>query len=88
MNSDQAFADEGRFRRVPVDRPLSSKEVGDLPEPEPVDATVTAPARPGAPVQLPLQPGQTRPQSGLPPGAPPVMPVGVPPPTPLPTPRP
>jgi Flp pilus assembly protein TadD len=89
MNSDRAFADEARFRRVPVDRPLSSKEVGDLPEPEPVDATVTAPTRPAGPKPLPLQPGQTRPQQGLPPGTPPLMPAGAPPPpTPLPTPLP
>lgn len=89
MNSDRVFADEGRFRRVPVDRPLSSSEVGDLPEPEPVDATVTAPKRPGVPKSLPLQPGQTRPQQGLPPGTPPLMPAGAPPPpTPLPTPGP
>ncbi len=88
MNSDRAFADQGRFRRVPVDRPLSTKEIGDLPEPEPVDATVT-PAKPVAPKRLPLQPGQTRPQSGLPPGTPPLVPAGAPPPpTPPPTPRP
>jgi tetratricopeptide (TPR) repeat protein len=89
MNSDQVFADQGRFRRAPVDRPLSSKDIGDLPEPEPVDATVTAPTKPAGPKSLPLQPGQTRPQQGLPPGMPPLVPAAVPPPpTPLPTPLP
>ena len=90
MNSDQVFADEARFRRVPVDRPVSSSEVGDLPEPEPVDATVTAPTKPAGektPKMLPLKPGQTRPQSGLPTGAPPLIPPAVPPPPP-PTPQP
>jgi len=88
MNSDQVFADEGRFRHAPVDRPLSSKQIGDLPEPEPVDATVFAPATPATPKALPLQPGQTRPQQGLPPGTPPLIPAAVPPPpppTPMPT---
>ncbi|HEX9302993.1 MAG TPA: tetratricopeptide repeat protein [Thermoanaerobaculia bacterium] len=91
MNSDQVFADEGRFHRAPIDRPLSSKEIGDLPAPEPVDATVTAPAKPAVPKPLPLQPGQTRPQQGLPAGTPPLLPPAVPPPpppTPLPTPLP
>jgi tetratricopeptide (TPR) repeat protein len=91
MNSDQVFADEGRFRRAPVDRPLSSKDIGDLAEPEPIDATVTAPTKPAVPKPLPLQPGQTRPQQGLPAGTPPLVPAAVPPPpppTPLPTPLP
>jgi tetratricopeptide (TPR) repeat protein len=92
MNSDQVFADEGRFHRAPIDRPLSSKEIGDLPEPEtePADATVTAPKKPAAPKPLPLQPGQTRPQQGLPAGTPPLIPAAVPPPpapTPMPTPH-
>jgi tetratricopeptide (TPR) repeat protein len=90
MNTDQAFADEGRFREVPVDRPLSTSDIQDLPAPEPVDATVTAPVTPKAPVSLPVRPGQTRPQGGsggLPPGAPPLLPAGAPPPpTPVPTP--
>jgi tetratricopeptide (TPR) repeat protein len=91
MNSDQVFADEERFRRAPVDRPLSSKDIGDLAEPEPIDATVTAPTKPAVPKPLPLQPGQTRPQQGLPAGTPPLVPAAVPPPpppTPLPTPLP
>lgn len=94
MNEDQAFADEARFRDVPVDRPLSSSEVEDPAAPEPVDATVTAPVTPQAPVSLPLRPGQTRPQQGQPlppatqpllPGTPPLRPAGAPPPPPLPT---
>ena len=91
MNTDQAYADEARFREVPVDRPLSNSDIEDSPSPEPVDATVTAPVTPKAPVSLPVRPGQTRPQggSGQPPGAPPVIPAGAPPPpTPLPTPIP
>jgi tetratricopeptide (TPR) repeat protein len=91
MNTDQKFADEERFREVPVDRPLSTSDIEDSPSPEPVDATVTAPVTPKAPVSLPVRPGQTRPQggSGLPPGTPPVIPAGAPPPpTPLPTPIP
>lgn len=75
MNSDQAWADKGRFRNVPTDRPLSSSDVGDSPSPEPVDATVTAPpAQAPPPARIPLQPGQTRPQQGLPPGTPPLAP--------------
>jgi hypothetical protein len=96
MSEDQAYADEGRFRKVPVDRPLSSSDIEDPLEPEPVDATVSAPVTPKAPASLPLRPGQTRPQRGqglppgtqpLPPGTPPILPVGAPPPPPpLPTP--
>jgi tetratricopeptide (TPR) repeat protein len=95
MNAGQAYADEVRFRDVPVDRPLSSSEVEDLSSPEPVDATVSAPKKPQAPASLPLQPGQTRPQGGqtpppgtqpLPPGTPPILPAGAPPPPPQPTP--
>ena len=81
IGSDHAYADTLRFRSAPVDRPLSTDDIEDSPAPEPVDATVTAP--PGRPVPLPLSPGQTRPQQGLPPGAPPV-----PLPTPEPTPQP
>jgi len=83
MIADQAWADRGRFRRLPTDRPLSSSEVEDSSAPEPVDATVTAPppASP-PPARIPLQPGQTRPQSGLPPGTPPIVPAGAPPPPP------
>ena len=88
MSSDRAWADEGRFRNVPIDRPLSSSEVEDTSALEPVDATVTAPAKHApAPVQMPRQVGQTRPQQGLPPGTPPLLPAGAPPP-PAPTPRP
>ncbi len=78
--NDQAYADEGRFRKVPVDRPLSESDIEDPPSPEPVDATVTAPVTPKAPATIPLRPGQTRPQGGqgLPPGAQPV-PTGTPP---------
>jgi tetratricopeptide (TPR) repeat protein len=87
MIVDQAWADERRFRRLPTDRPLSSTEVEDSSAPEPVDATVTAPpAASPAPARIPLQPGQTRPQQGLPPGTPPLMPAGAPPPPPQPTP--
>ncbi|HEY6066509.1 MAG TPA: tetratricopeptide repeat protein [Thermoanaerobaculia bacterium] len=87
MSADRAWADEGRFRPVPVDRPLSSSDIEDAPAPEPVDATVTAPpAASAAPARVPLQPGQTRPQSGLPPGTPPLLPAGAPPPPPYPTP--
>ena len=95
MNENQAYADEGRFRDVPVDRPLSSSDVEDPSAPEPVDATVSAPVTPRAPASLPLRPGQTRPQGGqglppgtqpLPPGTPPLLPAGAPPPPlPLPT---
>jgi tetratricopeptide (TPR) repeat protein len=86
MTADQAWADEARFRQLPTDRPLSSSEIEDAPAPEPVDATVTAPAAVSAPpARIPLQPGQTRPQQELPPGTPPLMPAEVPPP-PQPTP--
>lgn len=86
MTVDQAWADAERFRQLPTDRPLSSSEVEDAPAPEPVDATVAAPPPASAPpVRIPLQPGQTRPQQGLPPGTPPLMPAGAPPP-PQPTP--
>jgi hypothetical protein len=64
MNENQAYADEARFRNVPVDRPLTSSDVEDPSEPEPVDATVTAPVTPRAPATLPARPGQTRPQGG------------------------
>lgn len=88
MSSDRAWADEGRFRNVPTDRPLSSSEVEDAAAPEPVDATVTAPpTHAPATVQMPRQVGQTRPKQGLPPGTPPLLPAGAPPP-PAPTPRP
>jgi tetratricopeptide (TPR) repeat protein len=95
MNEDQAYGDEVRFRKVPVDRPVSTSDIEDAPAPEPVDATVTAPAAPRGPVSLPLRPGQTRPQQTqpstpgtqpLPPGTPPLLPAGAPPP-PTPTPR-
>lgn len=86
MKVDQAWADEGRFRQLPTDRPLSSKEVEDASAPEPVDATVTLPpAAPPPPARIPLAPGQTRPQQGLPPGTPPLVPAGAPPPPPQPT---
>jgi hypothetical protein len=93
MNSGHAWVDEGRFANVPVDRPISSSEVEDLPAPEPIDATVSpsgvAPT-PRPPARVPLAPGQTRPQqSGLPAGTPPLLPAGAPPPpTPVPTPVP
>ena len=83
MSSEHAWADEGRFANVPVDRPLSMSDVEDAPAPEPIDATVTpegvaAPSR--APGQVPLGPGQTRPQqSGAPAATPPVLPAGTPP---------
>lgn len=80
MAEDQAWADGARFRRVPTDRPLASSDVEDSLSPEPVDSTVSAPSDSSPPpVRMPLQPGQTRPQQGLPPGAPPL-----PPPTPVP----
>jgi tetratricopeptide (TPR) repeat protein len=98
MSEDQAYADERRFRKVPVDRPLSASDIEDPSAPEPVDATVSAPVTPKAPATLPLRPGQTRPMGGqtLPPGAPPlpprtppILPAGAPPPpTPLATPIP
>ena len=80
MAEDQAWTAGERFRRVPTDRPLASSDVEDSPSPEPVDSTVTAPSDTSPPpVRMPLEPGQTRPQQGLPPGAPPL-----PPPTPVP----
>ncbi len=72
MSSDQNFADRGRFRSAPVDRPLSADDIEDRSAPEPVDSKVSPPS--GGPVTLPLSPGQTRPQQGLPPGAPPPPP--------------
>ncbi len=72
MGSDQTYADAWRFRSAPIDRPLSTEDIEDRPAPEPVDSTVSPP--PGGPVGLPLSPGQTRPQQGLPPGAPPPPP--------------
>jgi len=81
MGPDHVYADAWRFRSAPIDRPLSTDDIEDSPAPEPVDATVKAPD--GRPVPLPLSPGQTRPQQGLPPGAPPL-----PPPAPEPTPPP
>lgn len=72
MRSDQGYADAWRFRSAPVDRPLSTEDIEDRSAPEPVDSTVSPPA--GGPVSLPLSPGQTRPQQGLPPGAPPPPP--------------
>jgi hypothetical protein len=83
MSDDQAYADEGRFRKVPVDRALSTSDVEDPAAPEPVDATVTAPVTPRAPTSLPVRPGQTRPMGGqgvpagtqpLPPGTQPLPP--------------
>jgi tetratricopeptide (TPR) repeat protein len=75
MAQDRAWADAARHRPVPTDRPLASSDVEDLPAPEPVDATVTAPSDASPPPgRLPLSPGQTRPQQGLPPGAPPLPP--------------
>jgi tetratricopeptide (TPR) repeat protein len=95
MQQDQAYADEVRFRKVPVDRPLATSDVEDPSPPEPVDATVTAPVTPKAPTGLPVRPGQTRPIGGqalppgtLPPGTPPLLPAGAPPPPPAPTPTP
>jgi tetratricopeptide (TPR) repeat protein len=102
MNEDQAYADEARFREVPVDRALSTSDVEDPSAPEPIDATVSAPVTPKAPATIPLRPGQTRPQGGqsvpqgaqplppgtLPPGTPPILPAGAPPPPPAPTPTP
>jgi tetratricopeptide (TPR) repeat protein len=98
ISDDQAYADEGRFRKVPVDRTLSTSDVEDPAAPEPVDATVSAPVTPQAPASIPLRPGQTRPMGGqglppgtqpLPPGTPPLLPAGAPPPPPpVPTPIP
>ena len=76
MSSDQTYADSWRFRSVPIDRPLSTEDIEDRSAPEPVDSTVSPP--PGAPVGLPLSPGQTRPQQALPPGAPPPPPEPTP----------
>ena len=93
MASDERFADEARFRRVPVDRTISSDEVteGEKPAavnpaatPPPPTATPHAPAPAAAPQPIPPGPGQTRPQS-LPPPPPGAPPVGAPP---FPTPRP
>jgi tetratricopeptide (TPR) repeat protein len=72
MGSDQQFADSWRFRSAPIDRPLSTEDIEDRSAPEPVDSTVSPSS--GAPVGLPLSPGQTRPQQALPPGAPPPPP--------------
>jgi len=72
MEADQRYADSWRFRSAPIDRPLSTEDVEDQPAPEPVDSTVSPPT--GAPVPVPLSPGQTRPQQALPPGAPPPPP--------------
>lgn len=78
LAADQAWAENGGSRRLPTDRPLSSSEIEDPAEPEPIDAEVTAPLPPGQPGRIDLGAGQTRPQA-LPPGAPPL-----PPPTPVP----
>ena len=72
MSSDQAYADAWRFRSAPIDRPLSTDDIEDAAAPETVDSTVSPPT--GAPVGVPLSPGQTRPQQSLPPGAPPPPP--------------
>lgn len=76
MTDDQKYADEDRFRKVPVDRAISTSDVEDPAAPEPVDATVTAPVTPKAPTSLPVRPGQTRPMGGqgVPPGTQPVPP--------------
>ena len=55
LGNEQAYADEGRFRNVPVDRPLfrkSDPDIEDPSSPEPVDATVTAPVTPKAPARI------------------------------------
>lgn len=72
MMSDQEYADSGRFRSAPIDRPLSTEDIEGRSGPEPVDSTVSPPSR--GPVTVPLSPGQTRPQQALPPGAPPPPP--------------
>jgi hypothetical protein len=87
MSWDARFEDEVRFRKVPVDRAISSDEVS---EPDQKPAASAPPAGPpppppstplpaAAPQPIPPGPGQTRPQALAPP------PPGVPP---FPTPRP
>jgi tetratricopeptide (TPR) repeat protein len=73
MQADQGYADSGRFRSAPIDRPLSTEDIEGRSAPEPVDSTVSPPA--GGPVPLP---GQTRPQQALPRGAPPPPPEPTP----------
>jgi tetratricopeptide (TPR) repeat protein len=88
MVEEAAFADSARFRRVPLDRPVSSRDLVDSGPPEPIDANRVAPT-PRPPSPLPPQPGETRPQGLVesPPGVggPPVAaPQGGPPPAPTP----
>ncbi len=68
LKTQAAWADEPRFRRVPVDRPLWSEDLTDPLTPEPVDRS-GPPEKSSAPAPLPAGTGQLRPQSlsGAPP---------------------
>jgi len=82
LRSQAAWADEPRFRRVPVDRPLFSEDMTDPLTPEPVDSS-GQPERSAAPAPIPAGPGQTRPQTfGGRPDAPPPANVQAPTPNP------
>jgi hypothetical protein len=81
LSWDARFEEEARFRKVPVDRAISSDEVSE-PDQKPVANAPAGPAPPPpstpapatAPQPIPPGPGQTRPQAiapPVPPGAPP-----------------
>jgi tetratricopeptide (TPR) repeat protein len=56
------FADPGRFRRLPVMRPLASDEVTDSSAPEPISAS-RPPGGSATPAPLPARARETRPQA-------------------------
>ncbi len=66
MATEAAYAEEARFRGVPVDRPLASEEVMDQPAPEPIDTTRPASVG-GASSPPPPRSGETRPLGAAPP---------------------
>lgn len=76
MGSSAAWAEEPRFRTVPIDRPVWASEVGDPSAPEPADAIVSPPGQGEPPPPAPA-PEAARPPylGGSGPAAPPPTPV-------------
>lgn len=82
LSWDARYGEESRFRKVPVDRAVSSGDIepdpaapaaGMTPAPSLMPPTLVPGAAPRAPQPIPAAPGQTRPQAlqPAPPGAPP-----------------
>lgn len=88
---ESVYVDAARFRRIPVDRPVSAEELGDAPAPEPIDATA-APATVLPSASAPPSVRGSRPAPVLvapvPRGRPTEGPRRRPPPTPIPEPEP